>query len=483
MAAVCLFSTYGAVGAGAEEAEKIADEYISRGEAVRLICVLGLVKLQTPETGFSDVAENHLMYDYIQTMKFYGVAEGDGKGNFYPDRPIKNEEMVKMLVCLLGYGPMAFMRGGYPAGYTAVGTQIGVTRGLQLNVNSPAKREDVVEMIKNSLDIPVMRQVTTEEGTTFVIMDGISYERVTLGEPFEYYDTSRENISEMSKRFASRYDYKVGDTEKSFELYPDIVYTSGIEKRKDGTEYECPAIYDDLMAMEEINNITKDSLTLIRKDSLEVEGIDYLTFKGKMLVPVNVFRQMDCDTQIDKSAYVATISKGETTLEIMPNLIGMRKNKAEGYWVPLEACARVRFSTIFVPLEAVAKELGIELEWDDAEKTLTVSESEEYYIDVTFKKYSGTSLSYDMTVNTNCPKLYCDVFYPDGTKRGVTTPYFNTSSLANGIYCDDASYNDYDGEYLMVFYYEDCRTEVVFTIENSEKYRQWYDRVVMGKAE
>ena len=55
---------------------------------------------------------------------------------------------------------------------------------------------------------------------------------------------------------------------------------------------------------------------------------------------MDVFKEVGCDVSYDENTWVATLKKGETVLEIMPNLIGMRKNQANGFYVPLEVCAR-----------------------------------------------------------------------------------------------------------------------------------------------
>lgn len=102
-------------------------------------------------------------------------------------------------------------------------------------------------------------------------------------------------------------------------------------------------------------------------------------------------------------------------------------------------------------------------------------EAEEYYIDVEFKRDSGISLSYNITIHTNCPEFYVEIYYPDGTKRGSTMKYPG-NAYENGAYVDDSNYHDYDGEYTFVFYYEDCRTEVVYTVENSYQYKAWWVR-------
>ncbi len=101
---------------------------------------------------------------------------------------------------------------------------------------------------------------------------------------------------------------------------------------------------------------------------------------------------------------------------------------------------------------------------------------EELYLNVELKRYSGNSLSYDIIFDTNCPEVYQDVYYPDGTQRGKTTTYSGSVLEAGGLYCSDGNYWDYDGEYLMVFRYGDLKVELIYTIENSDRYKAWWVR-------
>ena len=142
---------------------------VTRAEAVKLLCVAGNLTSQHTADCFDDVPETHWAYPYICAAKEAGLASGDETGSFHPDSNITNEEMVKMIVCLLGYGPQAEVMSGYPAGYTAVAARIGVTKGLTLDVNTPALRNDVAVMLSNALNIPLMEKV--EEGV-YRIMDG-----------------------------------------------------------------------------------------------------------------------------------------------------------------------------------------------------------------------------------------------------------------------------------------------------------------------
>ncbi len=109
--------------------------------------------------------------------------------------------------------------------------------------------------------------------------------------------------------------------------------------------------------------------------------------------------------------------------------------------------------------------------------------TEELYLNVELKRYSGDSLSYDIIFDTNCPEVYQDDYYPDGTQRGKTRTYPRSILETRGIYCSDGSYWDYDGEYLMVFWYGDLKVELIYTIENSDRYKAWFERVYGFKPE
>lgn len=347
---------------GDENGDLRLNDNITRAEAAKMICVAGNIYLPTNngENIFDDVAADHWAYKYIYAAKENKIINGDGNGNFNPENNIINEEIVKMIVCLLGYREMAEQQSGYPAGYTATAAKIGITSNLNLKTKTPATRNDVAIMICNALDVPIMAEKREDEddNTVYVVLDGkdgipFSSIRGTRGMT---YDTSLTNIDKLAQSFASRYPYKKGDTEKTYELYPDIIYSSGIEKTAEGIEYECPAIYDDRHAYELVKKMSvMPAKIVVGKSSYEVQ---YAVFDSKILVPYDTFKLTGCDVLFNKDTYVATISNNSTTLEIIPNIIGMRKNQAEGYWVPLEICARFINNNLYVPLDTVAKELG-----------------------------------------------------------------------------------------------------------------------------
>ncbi len=159
---------------GDENGNLRLEDNITRAETVKMICVAGNLELSVSanESIFNDVSVNHWAYKYIYSSTNNKIINGDGTGNFNPDQNITNEEIIKMIVCLLGYNEMAEAKGGYPAGYTAVASQYGITNGLKLRANTPALRNDVAIMIFNALDIPVMVMRMEGGNAVYSLADG-----------------------------------------------------------------------------------------------------------------------------------------------------------------------------------------------------------------------------------------------------------------------------------------------------------------------
>ncbi len=169
---------------GDEDGDLRLTDTITRAEAVKIICTAGNISTDKAyQNVFPDVAESHWAYKFICAAKSNGIINGDENGNFNPEANITNEEIVKMIVSLLGYDPLAVHSGGYPAGYTMAGTRIGVTKGMQLDISTPAIRNDVGIMICNALDIPIMMEnpYSPDGSVEYIIMDGATYsEKITL---------------------------------------------------------------------------------------------------------------------------------------------------------------------------------------------------------------------------------------------------------------------------------------------------------------
>lgn len=147
------------------------DATITRAEYAVIVCrLLGIEGSATGKCDFTDAAD-HWATGYIKMANQYGIVKGYGDGNFGPDDAVKYEEAVKMLVCALGYEPMATSKGGYPTGYIAVASQIGLLDGVSgAAQGTGAARNIVATMTYNALDIPVMEQTGFGTDISYEIM-------------------------------------------------------------------------------------------------------------------------------------------------------------------------------------------------------------------------------------------------------------------------------------------------------------------------
>lgn len=188
------------------------------------------------------------------------------------------------------------------------------------------------------------------------------------------YDTSTETLRQKHMEFASQYEYHEGDTEKTFELYPGIIYTSGVEVAADGSLYECPAIYADAhAAFANDFSLQKGKAKFIINGAENKYTDQCILYNDRLLVPVSVFTDVGCYVDFNEATYVATISRNGTVLEILPNLTGMRKNQDNGFYVPLEVCARFVDDILYVPVRAVAEELELYVSWDAVNAVVTLN--------------------------------------------------------------------------------------------------------------
>ncbi len=185
------------------------------------------------------------------------------------------------------------------------------------------------------------------------------------------YNTEPEYLVKKHHEFATQYDYHEGDAERSFAEYPGALYTSGEERRADGSIYECPAIYVDAQAIY-FNSFTKEETNVTFKinSTAKPEYSKCVLINSRLLVPAEAFKDVGCDVDFNDDTYILTVSKDGVILEILPNLIGMRKGQANGFYVPLSPCARFIDDKMYVPVRAVAQEFDLKISWNEETRTV-----------------------------------------------------------------------------------------------------------------
>lgn len=127
---------------------------ITRAETATIICRLMGAENEAKANRrqvYDDVLTTHWASGYITQATELGVFNGDGNGKFRPEDPVTYQEMIKILVCMVGYEEEAREVGGWPNGYIAVAEDLSITEGLDFDQTAKATRSAVAQLTYNSL--------------------------------------------------------------------------------------------------------------------------------------------------------------------------------------------------------------------------------------------------------------------------------------------------------------------------------------------
>ncbi len=147
---------------GYEDGTFRPDNTITRGEIAKIIITfMGQAEITSDvlPSGFQDVdSANHWAKKFIKVASDLKIVNGYPDGTFMADNPVKYTEIVKMLVCMLGYGKVAESKtaDGTPwySGYMAVAAEKGILKNAAVNnVEDKASRATVAILAYNCLEV------------------------------------------------------------------------------------------------------------------------------------------------------------------------------------------------------------------------------------------------------------------------------------------------------------------------------------------
>lgn len=150
------------------------EDTITRAEMAAIVCrAKGLENAASGSKGttaYYDVPANHWASGYINMATQTGIINGHGDGRFAPEDDVTYDEAVKMIVCALGFEPMATARGGYPTGHLIVANTYNITEGVTATYEAP--RKAVAQLIYNALSTPMMDQTSWGLDAEYEVFDG-----------------------------------------------------------------------------------------------------------------------------------------------------------------------------------------------------------------------------------------------------------------------------------------------------------------------
>ena len=102
---------------------------------------------------------------YADAMAGAGIMGGVGNRMFSPDQNVTYSQLLKVFVSFLGYDVKAQSLGGYPSGYMAVATELGLTDKNAPYTDSFVTYETLATMFKRALKVPLFNIIYYKEGT------------------------------------------------------------------------------------------------------------------------------------------------------------------------------------------------------------------------------------------------------------------------------------------------------------------------------
>lgn len=144
---------------GFEDGTFREDEQLTRAQAAKVMCcLLGYSDVTTGNTSFTDVPSTHWASGYINAAQAAKIIVGFEDGAFRPEEPVTYEQIVKMVVCALGYEPAAISigKGEWYNGYLNIASSIGIIKGVNGAVGKNATRGQFAVLLYNALDAQLM---------------------------------------------------------------------------------------------------------------------------------------------------------------------------------------------------------------------------------------------------------------------------------------------------------------------------------------
>lgn len=148
---------------------------VTRAEMATLTSrILGVKEMGIGREIFSDVPGEHWAYNAVSTAYDLGIINGIGDGSFHPETSVTLMQATKMLVCTLGYEVKAEALGGYPAGYLATASELGLFRGVAAENNLPLSRGEMAILVRNAVNTDVFAIKTYGDDMSYGTASGIT---------------------------------------------------------------------------------------------------------------------------------------------------------------------------------------------------------------------------------------------------------------------------------------------------------------------
>jgi len=218
---------------------------------------------------YLDVTSRHFAVNAINFVTTNGYMRGYGDGCFYPEREISVAEAVKSIVVNLGYDENAKIYGGYPSGYCAVASELGILDNISAAYEDKVTYENLKKMIGNALFCK-MQLIDVENGEPIILK-------------------SEENVM---NRFFGLYEAEGVVTATKMTALSDVERVKEKEIRIGQTVFTTEEDYSDLIGMKVTGyyTVNKDEKTLLylyedeKNNVIKIYGNDIYSFRNDRIL-------------------------------------------------------------------------------------------------------------------------------------------------------------------------------------------------------
>ena len=234
---------------GYEEGDFQPEGKITRAEAAAIIMrIMGMAAVENTRmnTQFTDVTSEHWASGVIAAAADSAIVNGMGDGTFAPSAEVTYDQVVKMLVCAMGYqkkaeASVAPGTNVFPTGYNIVANQKRITEGTA-KTEGGATRGTVARLVYNALTVNLMDQTS-------------------FGTDVEFKEVEKASIL-YTKLNAVEVEAKIKALKFSSEENTVDLSVSKIDK------------------VAEKNDWTKSNFSTIKKGDVDLTGLQGLTVKA-----------------------------------------------------------------------------------------------------------------------------------------------------------------------------------------------------------
>ena len=166
-----------------------ADKNITRAEFAKIAVTAAgsadtATMLEKTASSFKDVKAGAWYTGWINAAEALGLVQGVGNGNYNPNATITNQEVVTVLMRMLGYNDN--LPGNWPVNYVTQANKDEILDRVAIVAAAPATRGDVVVMLDDALDTGLVTydKDTNEFVAKQVTINGSDVNKTLLDDSF-----------------------------------------------------------------------------------------------------------------------------------------------------------------------------------------------------------------------------------------------------------------------------------------------------------